>query len=276
MNDFRVQLRFWGVRGSIPTPAPENLGFGGNTTCLELHMPTGEVVIIDGGTGARKLGLSLLERFKGQSLDLNVLMTHFHWDHIQGIPFFAPLYNPSNRVTFHSSKTPDVILDTLEGQMTHPYFPVAFELLAAKRQFVQLTSQPLQYGEMKVHSFPLNHPQGATGFRLETKGAVIVHACDHEHGDPKLDKILREHAEGADVLIYDAQFTPEGYESKRGWGHSTWLEGTKAARDAKVEHLVLFHHDPNHTDDMLREILAQARQEFEHTSTARENWTIEL
>lgn len=277
MNDAsRLQLTFWGVRGSIPTPAPENLGYGGNTTCLELRLPNDEVVVIDGGTGARQLGLSLLQRFSRNANDIHFLMTHFHWDHIQGIPFFAPLYSPANRVVFHASRPPAEVLDILEGQMTHPYFPVKFELLAAKREFVQIGKEPLQYGDLTVRSFPLNHPQGATGFRLESGGAVIVHACDHEHGDERLDRTMREYAEGADVLIYDAQFTPEEYPAKTGWGHSTWMEGVKVARDAGVKQLILSHHDPSHTDDMLRAMLAEAKTHFENTELAQERWTIHL
>lgn len=272
----RLQLTFWGVRGSIPTPAPENLGYGGNTTCLELRLPNDEVVVIDGGTGARQLGLSLLQRFSRNANDIHFLMTHFHWDHIQGIPFFAPLYSPANRVVFHSSRSPAEVLDILEGQMTHPYFPVKFELLAAKREFVQITQEPLTYGDLTVRAFPLNHPQGATGFRLESHGAVIVHACDHEHGNAKLDQTLREYSEGADVLIYDAQFTPDEYPSKAGWGHSTWLEGVKVARDAGVKQLILSHHDPSHSDDMLRGMLDEAKAEFENTALAQERWTIHL
>jgi ribonuclease BN (tRNA processing enzyme) len=160
--------------------------------------------------------------------------------------------------------------------MTHPYFPVAFELLAAKREFVQITEEALRYGDLTVRSFPLNHPQGASGFRLESGGAVIVHACDHEHGDARLDRTMREYAEGADVLIYDAQFTPDEYPSKAGWGHSTWLEGVKVARDAGVKQLILSHHDPSHTDDMLRALLAEAKVEFENTELAKERWTIQL
>lgn len=272
----RMQLTFWGVRGSIPTPAPENLGYGGNTTCLELRMPNDELVVIDGGTGARQLGLSLLDRFSRDANDIHFLMTHFHWDHIQGIPFFAPLYSPRNRIVFHSSRPPAEVLDILEGQMTFPYFPVKFDLLAAKREFVELTKAPLQYGGLTVHSFPLNHPQGATGFRLEAGGSVVVHACDHEHGDARLDQILRENAEGADVLIYDAQFTPDEYASKIGWGHSTWREGAKVARDANVKQLILSHHDPSHTDEMLRKMLVQAQSEFANTALAQEGWTIRL
>ncbi len=276
MNSSRIELQLWGVRGSIPTPAPENLGFGGNTTCLELRLPGGEVLVIDGGTGARKLGLSLIDRFRGKSLSVNVLMTHFHWDHIQGIPFFAPLYNPVNRIVFHSTREPEAVREILEGQMTHPYFPVQFELLAAQREFHQLMPGPVQLGNAVVRTFPLHHPQGATGYRVEANGAVIVHACDHEHGEARFDEGILEHAKDADVLIFDAQFTPEEYETKRGWGHSTWLEATRVAKAAGVKRLLLFHHDPSHTDDPLRVIEEAARQEFSGSEAAREGGVVML
>lgn len=278
-SPLRMELKFWGVRGSIPTPAPENLGFGGNTTCLELRLGNGEIVVIDGGTGARKLGLDLLERSGGKSLDLDILMTHFHWDHIQGIPFFAPLYSPANRITFRTTKSAEDVQNILEGQMTNPYFPVKFDLLAAKRDFCPMAlagRELLRGGVLAAHAFPLNHPQGATGFRLESAGAVIVHACDHEHGDEHLDKVIRGYSEGADVLIYDAQFTPQEYPAKKGWGHSTWLEGVKVARDAGVKQLVLAHHDPSHTDEFMREVLEEARREFDNTIIAREGYSIVL
>ncbi len=278
-SPLRMELKFWGVRGSIPTPAPENLGFGGNTTCLELRLGNGEIVVIDGGTGARKLGLDLLERSGGKSLDLDILMTHFHWDHIQGIPFFAPLYSAANRITFRTTKPAEDVQNILEGQMTNPYFPVKFDLLAAKRDFCPMAfagRELLRGGVLAAHAFPLNHPQGATGFRLESAGAVIVHACDHEHGDEHLDKVIRGYSEGADVLIYDAQFTPQEYPAKKGWGHSTWLEGVKVARDAGVKQLVLAHHDPSHTDEFMRGVLEEARREFDNTIIAREGYSIVL
>jgi len=274
-----MELKFWGVRGSIPTPHPENLGFGGNTTCLELRLNNGGEIILDGGTGARKLGLDLLQRSAGESLNLEILMTHFHWDHIQGIPFFAPLYSPANRVRFHTTKPAEEVRNILEGQMTNPYFPVAFELLGAKREFHTLDTIPGQKlcdGGIQVYPFPLNHPQGATGFRIECDGAVFVHACDHEHGDARFDKIIRENAEGADILYYDAQFTPEEYPSKKGWGHSTWMEAVRIAKDAGVKQLVLGHHDPSHTDEFMNSVLQNARQHFDQTIVAREGSSLIL
>ena len=266
-TDFRIRAKFWGERGSIPTPMQENLGYGGNTTCVEIRSGS-DILIIDGGTGVRQLGLSLIQEFT--SCKLHFLTTHFHWDHIQGLPFFAPLFSPSNEVTFHSRHAPTQIEEILEGQMTQPYFPVDFHFLAAKRHFAGLTSEPHRHGSLSVQAFPMNHPQGASGYRIERDGAVIVHASDLEHGDPRFDRILRDHAQDADILIMDAQYTPDEYATKKGWGHSTWLEATRVARDSNVKQLVLFHHDPSRSDHAMDQIVSDARCEFENTVAARE------
>ncbi len=276
MTDFRLQVRFFGVRGSVPTPVRENLGFGGNTTCLELRGPDRDLVVIDGGTGVRSLGASLTEEFGGQNLNLHFLMTHFHWDHIQGLPFFAPFFNSSNRITFHSAKSPESAREILEGQMMSPYYPISFDFLSAAREFAMVGEQAVRHGSITIQAFPLNHPQGASGYRIECGGAVIVHASDLEHGHPRLDSVIREYAQDADVLVYDAQYSPEEYLSKKGWGHSTWLEATQVARDARVKHLILFHHDPSHDDTAVSQLVQEARRHFENTDAAREGWTVRV
>ena len=268
-------LKFWGVRGSIPTPCPENVGFGGNTACIELQSG-GERFVIDGGTGARNLGLSLQKSFPQAPLRLHFLLTHFHWDHVQGLPFFAPLYDAGNEVIFYSGCRAEEVRAILEGQMAAPYFPVHFELLAAKRNFVEVNAAGHRAATVVLDPFPLNHPQGATGFRIELDGAVITHASDVEHGNPKLDETLRKFAQDADVLIYDAQYTPEEYERRRGWGHSTWLEATQIARECNVKRLILFHHDPSHDDEFVMRIEAEARRHFANTDAAREGWELHL
>ena len=272
----RFLVKFWGVRGSIPTPGLENLVYGGNTPCVEVRLPHGEILIIDGGTGVRQLGLSLVQSADEKPLALNFLMTHFHWDHVQGIPFFTPLYSAANEITFYSGRPAAQLQDILQGQMTHPYFPVDFNLLAARRAFEQVDSDGLKFGSVTVRCFPLHHPQGAFGYRIESHGAVLVHASDREHGHPKLDRVLIEHARDADVLIYDAQYTPDEYEQRRGWGHSTWLEAARVAKEAGVKQLVLFHHDPSHDDECIARITEDARTEFRNTEAAREGMTIEL
>jgi len=264
-----IRLKFWGVRGSTPTPQIENLGYGGNTSCLEVRLEDNQSVIFDAGSGLRNLGSRLLKEAGGANLDLKVFLTHFHWDHIQGIPFFAPLFLPGNRVTFHSHCNGS-LEEVLEGQMARPYFPIDLASVAARREFVELHSQPASFAGITIRPFPLNHPQGAVGYRIEAGGTVIVYATDLEHGHPRLDQVLRDHAAGADVLVYDAQYTPEEYLRFRGWGHSTWLEGVRVSCDAGVRHLVLFHHDPAHDDQFLTRVLAEAREEFQELSIATE------
>jgi len=272
----RLQVKFWGVRGSIPTPIPENLRFGGNTTCLEVRTADNHIFVIDGGTGLRGLGNALLRELSGQSIKLHFLLTHFHWDHIQGIPFFGPLYSGDNEITFLSGIPPQKVRETLEGQMVAPYFPVPFNFLAARQDFVEVCEGGDEHAGITIRSFPMNHPQGAVGYRFEVDGAVVVHASDFEHGHPRLDAVLREFASGADVLICDSQFTPEEYESRKGWGHSTWLECTRLARDAGVKRLILFHHAPEHNDEAVAEIERQARVCFGNTDAAREGWTVSV
>jgi phosphoribosyl 1,2-cyclic phosphodiesterase len=232
--------------------------------------------MIDAGTGARQFGTHLQNEFNGANLNLHVLMTHFHWDHIQGLPHFAPLFSPGNKIIFHSSRPPEQIRRILEGQMSDPYYPISLNYLPAQRDFVDICSNPFRQFGIAAHPFPLHHPQSATGYRLESKGKVITHASDLEHGHDKLDKTLREFAQDADVLIYDAQYTPNEYSSWKGRGHSTWLQATRVARDSNVSRLILFHHDPNHDDECMTAILGEARRHFENTDVATEGWEIAL
>ncbi|MGH9340523.1 MAG: MBL fold metallo-hydrolase [Acidobacteriota bacterium] len=275
-NDFKLRLKFWGVRGSTPTPQLENLGYGGNTSCLEVRSAGGELLILDGGTGIRNLGRSLVEEAARSDLSIHMLLTHFHWDHIQGIPFFAPLYFPRNSVTFYAFGDSGGPEKMLAGQMQSPYFPVDLHRAPANKEFVVIDRTPLKFGDLSVYPFPLNHPQGAFGYRFECEGASAVYATDLEHGHEELDKVLREHAQNADILIYDAQYTPEEYESHKGWGHSTWSEGARVARESKVEELILFHHDPGHDDRMCFEIIEKAQGHFPRTLAAKELWTVHL
>ena len=267
-----LTVRFWGVRGSIPTPQAENLAFGGNTACLEVRLGDDPPLIFDAGTGARRLGLRLANAEPGR---VRFFLTHFHWDHIQGLPFFGPNYLAGWELDFHAAGSAHATSNLLRSQMARPCFPAA-SAVAARLRYHQIAPTGLQAGEVAVTPFPLHHPGGATGYRIQASGASIVYASDHEHGDPAGDSALRRAAEGADVLIYDAQYTPEEYERRRGWGHSTWLEATRAARDAGVGRLVLFHHDPERDDVALERIVQAAQREFRNTTAAREGETITL
>jgi phosphoribosyl 1,2-cyclic phosphodiesterase len=265
-------VRFWGVRGSTPTPEIQNLGYGGNTSCVEVRSDENDVLIFDGGSGVRRLGQSLHEEFRDQKLSVSMFLSHFHWDHIQGIPFFLPLYVPENEMTFYAGKFLGPLQERLHGQMSKPYFPVSLDV-GARSNFVEVDSGKIEVGRLRIHPFRLHHPQGSCGYRVESQRGSIVFAMDREHGDPHLDREVREYSQQADILIYDAQYTPAEYPSHRGWGHSTWEEGVKVARDAGVKQLILCHHDPWHNDQDVLEIQQQARAQFENTLAATEGWS---
>jgi phosphoribosyl 1,2-cyclic phosphodiesterase len=270
-----MQVKLWGVRGSTPTPQMENLAHGGNTACIEVRSGSGDLVIFDGGTGVRSLGQSLQQEYGRQPIDVHLFLTHYHWDHIQGIPFFIPLYSPTNKVSFYAHAELGPLQDRLHGQMCKPYFPVSIDVVG-KPAFIEVDSPEVRVGDLRIRPFPMNHPQGAYGYRVESGGHVFVYASDLEHGHPQLDSVLREYAAGADILVYDAQYTPEEYEKHRGWGHSTWLEATRTAREAGVKQLILFHHDPWHNDQFLLDVGRRARAEFENTVVAAEGMVADL
>jgi len=218
----------------------------------------------------------------GNGIDAHVLVTHYHWDHIQGIPFFQPFFEARNRFHFYSFQSKDLgpnsLRQVLEAQLAKPYFPVDVSTMTAERHFREIAgSEKWEICGTKVSTAWLNHPQGCLGYRLDTTGGSVVYATDNEPGVAEFDSSLRQLASGADVLIYDAQYSPEQLAStRRNWGHSSWLEGVKMARSAKVRNLVLFHHDPDSSDQRVDAFLSAARQEFPATWAATEGMTITL
>jgi phosphoribosyl 1,2-cyclic phosphodiesterase len=230
---------------------------------------------LDAGTGLRRLGANLLSERPG-NVELIVLLSHVHWDHIQGLPFFAPIYVPSTRLVFAGGTTGTPLRETLRRQMSAPTFPVDWNDVPARSEYVELrdgASAPL--GEAHVRVARANHPDAVFAYRIEHGGHSVVYATDTEHYscvDPRLLALARD----ADVLVYDAQYLPEEYAGKVGWGHSTYEAGAALARAAGARKLVLFHHDPSRGDDAVAAIEERARDVFEDAVAAREGMTIQL
>lgn len=273
-----MRITFWGVRGSIAAPGPETAGVGGNTSCVEVVCGDTRL-ILDAGTGIRQLGNALL----GEGpLDATLLLSHLHWDHIQGLPFFVPAYLPSTKLQIVGSGGGAAALrEVLSTQMTAPVFPVRLDELGAELRLREVRSgESFQVGEARVRVAKLNHPGGVLAYRIEHDGRSVVYATDTEHY-ACVDPTLRALAEGADVLIYDSQYTPEEYRgdagrSKVGWGHSTYAAGAELARSAGVGRYVLFHHDPQRSDAGVAEVERRARELFAGSMAAREGAILSL
>ena len=272
-----MQVRFWGTRGSIATPGPDTLRFGGNTSCVEVSTSAGACFILDCGTGARALGAALMARGP-KPLTATILLSHTHWDHIQGFPFFAPLFVPGNRITVCGPEGSGRSLrEVLSGQMEYTYFPVDIAQLPATITFQELGEGTHEIGGARVVAEYLNHPAMTLGYRIEADGAAVVYSCDHEpfsealwHESPSPDHAEsivhegdRRHArfmEDAGLVIHDSQYTPEEYPSRKNWGHSTFEYAVELAAAARVRQLVLTHHDPTHDDAFVEEIEKRARE----------------
>jgi phosphoribosyl 1,2-cyclic phosphodiesterase len=274
-----MQITFWGVRGSIPTPGPATVGIGGNTSCVEVRAGKA-ILIFDGGTGLRLLGKKLQ---KEMPIVAHMFFSHVHWDHIQGFPFFEPAFVPGN--VFHlygGNNVSRTLEETLAGQMDHPNFPVHLGSMAAQMRFLDMNEgEPVEIddgegGKVRVTSARGNHPQGVFAFRVEHDGKAVVYATDTEHYEGRVDQKLVDLAQGARVLIYDSQYTPEEYASKKGWGHSTFEEGVKIATLAAVGKLVLFHHDPTQSDAAVHDKEKRAKALFGDVIAAYEGLVLEV
>jgi phosphoribosyl 1,2-cyclic phosphodiesterase len=279
MGEDALRVRFWGVRGSIPVPGPETVGVGGNTACVEV-CGGGSRVVLDAGTGLRGLGNALVAA--GEHGDVTVLLSHVHWDHVMGLPFFTPIYMPGVQLTVASGPAGrQPLRELLRRQMSAPMFPVDLGEVGAKVVCRELAEgRSFSVGALEVEMARLNHPDPVYAYRVSYGGRSVVFATDTEHYscvDPRLARLAR----GADLLIYDAQYTPEEYAgeagpSRVGWGHSTFAAGAELARVAGVGELALFHHDPGRSDAAVGAIVDRARGLFSQTFAAREGLTVAL
>jgi len=286
----RFSVRFWGTRGSIATPGPATVKYGGNTACTEVRCGQ-QLLILDAGTGIRMLGLSLQEEFEGRPFKGHIFVGHTHWDHIQGFPFFGPAFQEGNEFTIYSLRGAEKPLERIfRGQMDSDYFPVRLTEMKAHLIFSELESD-VDLGGPRVSYVFLNHPGLAVGFRIRFEGRSVTYISDHEtygrlnpdgqHPNP-MDVEVVQFAANTDLLISEAQYTEEEYEAKRGWGHSTFLDVLERAAQARAKTLALFHHDPSHEDRFLDDVedfcnkTVQERNYDFRCFLAREGMTVEL
>ncbi|MCP5433820.1 MAG: MBL fold metallo-hydrolase [Alphaproteobacteria bacterium] len=270
------KLKFWGVRGSIACPGPRHMIYGGNTSCIEVAMG-GRRIIFDAGTGIRNLGTWFLRKGGERA---TILLSHTHWDHINGFPFFAPAFVPGTEFRVmaghltHGLKIENV----LAGQMTHPFFPVPIEVMHARLVFEDFSAgDDLRLApDIRVRTAVLNHPDRATAYRVEYGGKALCYVTDTEHTPGSLDETVLALIEGADLVIYDCTYTDAEFPEKVGWGHSTWQEGVRLARAAGAKKLAIFHHDPEHDDPIMTQIEREARQMWEGAFVAREDMRLLL
>jgi phosphoribosyl 1,2-cyclic phosphodiesterase len=292
-----VKVRFYGVRGSLPTPSPETVRYGGNTSCIEIIVPeSDQIFIFDAGTGIRPLGQKLARL---QDKTINLFISHTHWDHIQGFPFFMPIYMPHHKVNVFGPTHDSVNLslhDVLTRQMDYSVFPVRYGELQAKLTYNAMSREERVFGEVKVEAMPLNHPVLTLGYRLTHRGKSVVYQSDHEpfhdlfmdgseDGGAFVERLnggVMEFARGADILIADSMYTAEEYTTHRGWGHSSIEDVIDRAVKAEVKRLAIFHHDPSHNDDFMDRVETHAKEKVAERGSpieilvAREGMEIEL
>ena len=274
-----MRVRFWGVRGTIPAPGPGTISFGGNTSCIDILTSDQKLIIIDAGTGIRLLGTELSRSGSG-TIDATLLLSHTHWDHIQGLPFFEPLLRRRNQFTLFGPQRTNLSLEeTIARQFLEPYLPFAYRSLAAEMRVVEKKAgETIQISQDTiVKTAAMKHPGGCLGFRIEDKDSVLAYCTDTSHLDGQLTEGVMKLAEGADLLIHDTHFRNNS-EAKtyEDWGHSSWEQAVQVAKQARVGMLALFHYSPDLVDDAVDEIAVTARQSFSRTIASREGLRLDL
>src|SRR5438477_6939674 len=272
-----MHLRFWGTRGSIPTPGPKTAFFGGNTSCVELRTKDGTTLVFDCGTGIRLLGLDMLSRPRPHRIHL--LLGHTHWDHIQGFPFFTPAFLPTSELNIYGSPAFQRSLeDSLSGQMQYAYFPVKLQDLASRIHYKELEEGFFRIGDVLVETQYLNHTAPTIAYRISNGGATIAYVTDHEPFWKPEEGILHHPGDqrhvafmkGADLVIHDAQYTEDEYRQRVGWGHSTADYAVDVAMAAGARRVALFHHDPTHDDAAMERLEARAKARAEAAGSRME------
>lgn len=291
-GDELLQVTFWGTRGSIANANPQTLGFGGNTSCVEVRTKSGTLVVLDCGTGGYPLGQAIAAS-RDYPKTGHLFISHTHWDHIQGIPFFAPLFSKDNRWSIYAPHgLYQSLRDTLSGQMNYTYSPISLSDMGAKIDYQELVEGVLEIDDVRIRTQFLNHPALTLGYRIEADDAVVVYACDHEQvcrkGIPNIEDLQTKEArhisflQGADLVIHDAQYTADEYEAKVGWGHSTVEYAVAACAEAGVRQLALTHHDPQRSDQQIGALVEDVKAQLNREGVdlevlaAAENLTLKV
>lgn len=268
-----MKVTFWGVQGSCPFSHAKRRKYGSNTPCVEVRGGDGQMLIFDAGTGL--VGLAEQRLADGtHPRAVHLFSSHYHWDHIQGLPFYKPIYSPNYQIKLYG---PPGLAWAMACQMSRPHFPVAFTQLPSTIDMIELAHrEPITVEGLKVTPFEVNHPQQTYGYRVDDGPRSVVYATDHEPDGGRFDRNIIEAAQGADLLIIDAQYTERELTEKRGWGHGTFAAAARIAKSAGVKRMVLYHHDPLHSDREIAEIEKDARKLFPNLGIATEGETEEV
>jgi phosphoribosyl 1,2-cyclic phosphodiesterase len=259
-----MKVKFWGTRGSIAVPGKDTTVYGGNTTCIEITLETGRKIIIDAGTGIRPLGNKLCE--EGDAVDVHLLITHIHWDHVLGFPFFAPIYEPTTKISVDGFRAcMKGLRYTFDNKIGDGFFPVKFEDLKAEIRHLEVLSHgPLKLDDVVIETISVQHPQGGVGFRFDQGGKRLVFITDNELTNEPWAKRHPEDftpfCKDADILIHDAQYTLEEIRARRGWGHSDYAAAVNLALEARVKRFIFFHHNPSRKDHQVDSLRARCEE----------------
>ncbi len=267
-------IKFWGVRGSNPTSDQNKVKFGGDTSCVEVRTKT-DLFILDMGTGIRKLGKEIIEDPNSPSI-INILLSHYHWDHIMGFLSFAPLFNKKFTINIYGYNKNTPISELSKTLFKTDYWPVSRDMLSANLNFHSIEENPMMISNVKVFHTLHGHPNGANSYRLEFEDKKIVYTTDCEHPTNTLNQNVIDISKNADMLIHDAHFLPENLEAHKGWGHSTWEQAIDVAKTGNVKNLILFHHAPEHTDEIISNMEKEAKNKFINTIAAYQGLSLTI